>query len=323
MTSLAVREGVVDRWSIAAGPESEVDVVDVVGPQEGPRLTVIAGIHGDEPEGPLAVMRLIDMLAPVMAGGSVRAVAIANPAAFRADRRENPIDGQNLARAFPGDSNRTPTERLAAALHEQVIKGSAFVIDLHSAGRDFAMPLYCGFRTPGAETAPQTGSAARAFGAPLAWRHTGAVPPGRTVSSAIQLGIPCLYAEAEGGQEVRGHSLDLFVSGTLRVAHQLGIVTSAPPAPPTRLLIDGGGGDLDRSLRAEVDGYLVTRCSAGDILNQGQLIAELLDDRGRTRSAIAAPARGTVMLLRRRTRVSRNDIVAFMTGEPKYWPLTP
>jgi predicted deacylase len=323
MTSLAVGEGVVDRWSIAAGPESEVDVVDVVGPQEGPRLTVIAGIHGDEPEGPLAVMRLIDMLAPVMASGSVRAVAIANPAAFRANRRENPIDGQNLARSFPGDSNRTPTERLAAALHEQVFKGSGFVIDLHSAGRDFAMPLYCGFRTPSAATAPQTRSAARAFGAPLAWRHTGAVPPGRAMSSAIQLGIPYLYAEAEGGQEVRGHSLDLFVSGTLRVANQLGIVTSAPPAPPTRLLIDGGGGDLDQSLRAEVDGYLVTRCSAGDILNQGELIAELLDDRGRTRSAIAAPARGTVMLLRRRTRVSRNDIVAFMTGEPKYWPPTP
>lgn len=295
-----------------------MEVVDVVAGRPGPRLALIAGIHGDEPEGPLAVMRLLDRLPELMVRGSVRAVAIAHPAAFQADRRESPLDGCNLARVFPGSVSGTPTERLAMALHEHVIAPSAFVIDLHSAGRDFAMPLDCGFRGA-ADTEAASAAAAHVFGAPLTWRHTGAPARGRTVSSAVALGIPCLYAEAEGGHEVRGRSLELFVDGVLRVAHHLGQTSAAPDTTGERLILDGGQGDIDRAIASPEEGYLVTMSAAGELVEAGQPLGVLLDAAGGERATIEAPRRGMLMLLRRRARVRRGETVAMVAGEPRRW----
>ena len=56
---------------------------------------------------------------------------------------------------------------------------------------------------PGSETGTLTQriaslAAARVFGAPVLWGHPPPMPPGRTISAAIDLGVPCLYTEAAG-----------------------------------------------------------------------------------------------------------------------------
>ena len=45
----------------------------------GPRVAVIAGIHGDEIEGVLAARRLLDTLSQTVVRGQVTVVPIANP----------------------------------------------------------------------------------------------------------------------------------------------------------------------------------------------------------------------------------------------------
>ena len=43
----------------------------------------------------------------------------------------------------------------------------------------------------------------RVFGAPVLWGHPPPVPPGRTLSAALELGEPCLYTEAAGAGRAR------------------------------------------------------------------------------------------------------------------------
>ncbi len=314
-----------------------------------PVVALLGGVHGDEPEGVLAVRRVIEELRQRELRGTVRALAIANPLAHAADSRCTPQeaarggvavaaaraepDGGNLARAFPGDPDGGPTARLAAAIVRDVLVGADLLIDLHSAGRAGAMPLFCGFLAGGdSAVAARSRAAAEAFAAPLTWAHD-AIGPGRSLSAAATLGIPAIYAEAGGGGEVRGAELDAFVAGTLRVLAMLGVVDAAPaPAaisgsdrpgdrgsarpPVARGLIRGGDGDLDASLTASADGVFVTRTSAGAHVRAGDLLGEMWDDDAR-RAAIVSPRDGIVIFLRREARVSAGDALAMIAPEPR------
>ena len=91
-------------------------VVVVGGSQPGPVLLVSGGVHGDEFEGPLAIMRLFGELQPSEIKGTFIGLVVANAPAFEAATRCNPVDGLDLARQFPGDPSgrshsRSPTGR--------------------------------------------------------------------------------------------------------------------------------------------------------------------------------------------------------------------
>src|ERR1700685_433337 len=96
------------RWD--AVPDVSIDVFHWTGSPMGKNAVIIAGIHGDEYEGPAAIAEFVASLDSARLSGSLTAVPVANPPAFAAGTRTNP-DGMNLARCFPGDSNGSPTER--------------------------------------------------------------------------------------------------------------------------------------------------------------------------------------------------------------------
>jgi predicted deacylase len=299
---------------------------------DGPTVALLGGIHGDEPEGVLAVRRLVGLLRGLPMAGRVRAVAIANPLAYAHGTRRSGVDDGDLARAFPGKRDGRPTAQIAAAITAQVLCGCALLIDLHSAGRVGAMPLFCGFLAGGdPDAAARSIAAARAFGAPLTWAHD-AIGPGRTVSAAAELGVPALYVEAGGGGEVRGEELDAMVRGVLAVLRGLGVLappadgtfpSAAVPAPgsaaPEPLLVRGGSGDLDRSCSARAGGTLITRVRAGEIVRAGAVLAELVDPDGRPLEPIVSPHPGIVMFLRREAAVSAGDAVALVAPMPEAW----
>ena len=116
----------------------------VRGEQPGPTVALLGGVHGDEDEGVLAVWRVLRELEGAALRGVVRAVAPANPSAWAAKSRFTPYDGGDLARAFPGDSGGGPTSTLADGIVGGCIDGADLLIDLHSAGVRYSMPLFCG-----------------------------------------------------------------------------------------------------------------------------------------------------------------------------------
>jgi predicted deacylase len=319
-------------FRVATG-DADLEVDELRG-SAGPTVVLLGGVHGDEPEGVLAARRVAGLLGGVALAGAVRVLAVAHPPAHAAAARCSPADGGDLARAFPGDRSGPPTARVAAAISEAVLGDADLLIDLHSAGRVGAMPLFCGFLAGGDPVvAARSQAAARAFAAPLTWAHD-AIGPGRSLTAAAQRGIPAIYVEAGGGGEVRGVELDAMVRGTLAVLAAWGLLDaetaaalaaiatpSAPLAGATdaRLVVRGGSGDLDRSRVAAAAGTLVTRVRVGERVASGATLADLVDDRGRWLEAVTTAHDGIVMFLRREARVAAGDAVALVAPVPEAW----
>ena len=101
---------------------------------DGPRVLLVAGNHGDEYEGELALLKLIRELEPETMHGTVTILPAANLPAVMAARRRSPFDDGNLNRAFPGDPIGTPTERIAHFLETDLFPRHDIIFDLHSGG---------------------------------------------------------------------------------------------------------------------------------------------------------------------------------------------
>lgn len=290
--------------------------VQAFGRPGGPVLSVLGGVHGDELEGVVAARALIEYLREREASlrGQVRIVPVSNPPAFAARRRTSPIDGANLARVFPGSEHGSITERAAAVITAEVIAGSDVLVDLHSAGADYVMPVFAGC-VVGGDVAARSLEATYAFGAPVVWEHDGS-GPGRSLSAAFDLNVPSIYVEGSGGGGLVGHDLDVYVHGLHRLLAWLGILDSPldPPVPP--IVLRGGDGDVDASLSCGVGGFCITRVHPGQVIASGDLIAEIVDDRGRTAEEVRARRDGTVMMLRRRADVAAGDGIAMMGPTP-------
>lgn len=284
-----------------------------VGERPGPTLALLGGIHGDELEGPLAIRRLIDGLSGQEFCGEIRWAAPAHPPAWRVQSRESPIDGQNLARVFPGAKDGTTTERIAALLTRDLIGGADLLIDLHSAGENFDMPLLAGYVADDSNLAVQAGAAAHSFNAPITWKHPYS-GEGRSLSAATMLGVPSLYVEGRGGGQIRKSDLDRYVSGLYAVLEHLEMIPHRDRTPePTRVV--HGDGNTDGGITCVHSGYSVTAVEVGDSVREGELLAEIWSESGKLLSEVRAPRDGVVMLLRRRSRVTAGEGVAIVASE--------
>jgi predicted deacylase len=93
------------------------------------------------------------------------------------------------------------------------------------------------------------------------------------------------------------------------------------PAPPPRWFIDGGGGDLDRSLAADRSGRFVCWRESGDTVDADGLIGEVVDDAGHVIRRVTAPHEGLVIFLRRHARVHAGDVLCSFAPRPRPWAL--
>lgn len=278
----------------------------------GPTVALLGGVHGDEDEGVLAVLRVLHDLAGAPLRGTVRAVARAHATAWAAATRTGPLDGGNLARCFPGDPKAGPTAEVAASITASVIDGADVLIDLHSAGEAYRMPLFCGFIRDAGD-ADGSRRAAAAFGAPLIWAHSGA-PPGRSLSVAAELGIPAIYAECGGGGGIRGEHLEAYIRGVLAVLAEFGLLPAQAAPPAAASWVYDGGGDLDAGVLAAHDGFFVSSVDAGDRVSPGAEIGRLHGYDGALLETVTAPAAGMVMFLRRRARTRTGDVLFSLAG---------
>lgn len=300
---MSSHSGSVEQRALPGG----ATLTTVRGTRPGPTLALLGGVHGDEDEGVLAVHRVLREAVTAPLAGTLRAVAPAHPAAWAAHSRTGPLDGANLARGFPGDPAGGFTAALAAGITEKVIAGADLLLDLHSAGVRYEMPLFCGFTRDTAQ-APAAERAALAFGAPLIWEHPRG-GPGRSLSAAAQHGVPGIYAECAGGGGILSGELDAYVQGVLNVLAELGMRPSGPGAPAGRPRRVFGDGDLDDGAQTDHDGFFSRTVRAGEVVEAGAEIGRCYGDAGQLLDVVRAPRRGMVMFLRRQARIREGDVV--------------
>ncbi len=106
-----------------------------------------------------------------------------------------------------------------------------------------------------------------------------------------------------------------YVEGVRRLMVSLGMIDGELPPRPPRRVLRGGAGDVDASLSCRSDGWCLTAVLAGEAVDRGELIAEVLASDGQVVEQVTAPFDGTAMMLRRRAEIRPGDSVA-MLGPP-------
>ena len=287
---------------LADGSWLTVPVKVAVGSRPRPRLVAIAGIHGDEPEGMLALLDLWRALDPGTLHGSVVLVPVANPPAFAAHQRRSPLDAVDLNRVFPGRLDGTPSERLAYRLLHEVVAGADLIFTLHSWYATGEVVPYVEY--PGGEGAVVARSLEAARAAGFRWlRESTGWPTGSLGRNATNLGIPVIEAEIGGQGASTPEGRAAYLDHLERLLRHLGLRAGSPPPNPSAQRCSS----ID--LTAPVGGILRLASSAGDRVEADAVLATITSLHGEQLAEMRAPFSGLVAAVRRFASVNPGDQV--------------
>lgn len=285
----------------------------VIAGADGPRLLVLAGVHGDEYEPMEAVRRLAVTLESIRIRGTVTLVPVANPTAFAAGSRCG-ADGLDMARSFPGSPDGSATQRAAHAVTTRLAAADA-LIDLHTGGRALRVLPMTGYTLhPEPAILDAQRRMARAFGLPVIWGTTPALE-GRSLSAARDARVPAIYAEHGGGGGCDEAGVAALVRGCLGVMRDLGIIEgqAAPEPPQVPLVVEDGrpaSGHMQASHPAPADGFFLPAVGLGTAVRVGDVIGRICDPLGTAVRDIRADASGIVLVLRAEPSVRAGDALA-------------
>jgi len=296
----------LDLTTLGDGRMLSLDVLSVAGRQAGPLVVVLAGIHGDEYEGMIAIPQVYAKLDPQALHGTVLFVPVCNPPAYGSAARSSPIDGLNMARVFPGDPGGTITQRIAYWLGDKIMRHADLIIDLHSAGVAYNLPMLIGYYRPaGQELGARTRVLAEAFGAPVVWAHPD-MAPGRTMSFAAAHGIPGLYTEAPGAGRARPEDVLTMTAGVFNCLKALKMLAGDPVLQPVTHRLYGSG-DLDHIILANCGGLFFARVGLLDRVRKGDALGEVRTSAGETLEEVRSTADGVIVTMRGLLRVNAGD----------------
>ena len=177
----------------------ELPYVRIQGHAPGPRLTLLAGVHGCEYAGMAALREFIAEIDAAALVGTITAVPVVNlPAYTSRTPFVVPADGKNLNRSFPGNLEGSFSEVLAHHVFERFIRGADYLIDLHSGDVPEALePVVVYDESPVSEAARHI---ALAYGTQHVIRQPAAarVTAGTIRAAAADAGKPAIIAGAGG-----------------------------------------------------------------------------------------------------------------------------
>ena len=201
---------------------------------DGPTTMLMAGNHGDEYEGQIALSKLSRELEAQDIQGRLIILPMANFPAAQAGRRTSPLDDGNLNRAFPGEPHGTPTQMIAHYIEAELLPMCDYFFDFHSGGSSLYYPatLLRGLGHSAKESAKLIELQA-AFDAPYAWVFTSGGGRGSTARTAMgggnRQGAITLMAELGGGGAVSPDILALTERGIKRLIHATGMLPAYVP----------------------------------------------------------------------------------------------
>jgi predicted deacylase len=284
----------------------DVPVIELTG-SAGPRLTVLAGVHGCEYAPMAAVRRWTRALAERDLRGSVRAVPVLNLPAFRARSPfVVPDDGKNLNRCFPGDPAGTVADRLAYAAFTQLIEGSDALVDAHAGDMVEALEPFALYDAGPSEDRAR--ELAVAYGLGYVIRQEAG--PDRAVggtssTAAAEIGIPAIIAEAGGCGLVEPAAVAAHVRGLDRLLALLGMTSDPAPDGETPVYL---GRFL--WLRAADEGWWEPAVRPGQRVAAGQVLGTVSSlDGAQVLQAVTAPAPGVPMFITSSPAVAANGLL--------------
>ena len=167
---------------------------------EGPTALLTGANHGEEYEGPVALMNLASSLDASTLSGRVIMRAGDELSGFPARTRTSPIDKGNLNRLFPGRPDGTVTEKIADYIQRTLLPLADVVLDIHSGGKTLEFLPYCSaHRLPDKKQEAACVAAMQAFNAPYSMMMLEIDAVGMFDTAAEDMGKTFITTELGGG----------------------------------------------------------------------------------------------------------------------------
>ncbi len=280
----------------------------------GKTAFLMAGNHGDEYEGQIALTKLIRALDPKRIQGRIVVLPAANLPAAMAGARVSPLDEGNLNRSFPGHPDGGPTAQIAHYIDSVLFPMADIFHDYHSGGSSLDYIEFASTHEgPDAAINARGLEALKAFGAPMSLVWQGANDTRFSPAAAMKRGVPALGGEFGGCGRVSRAGIDMVSKGIARLLAHMGIVEakSAPPAGATRLVAVPGP---DYFVYAPEPGLFEPATELGDVVQAGQLCGhvQFVDNPAREPVPCHFKTGGFVVCKRHLGRVERGDCVAHL-----------
>ncbi len=206
---------------------------------EGPTMLLIGGNHGDEYEGQISVLKLLQRLDPAEFRGRLIAIPALNLPAARADTRISPIDNGNMNRSFPGHPRGTITQRIAHYVWAELMPRADVVVDLHSGGHSLNfVPSAVMHELDDAGMMERTAAAVKAFGAPISLMLRELDPIGMLDTAAEDMGKLFISTELGGAAMVTPETISVTDRGLDNLLKHFEMLPGRPALPntPTRMM---------------------------------------------------------------------------------------
>jgi predicted deacylase len=260
------------------------------GARDGPRVSLIAGVHGCEYSSIAAVTRFVGELDASELAGVVVAVPVVSLESFRARSPfVVPADRKNLNRSFPGSADGSYTDRLAHGIFEQLVEPADALIDLH--GGDLVEDLEPFTIYTASPVEERSRALAVAFGLRYVVREEGDGLTGMTIDAAAQAGVPAIIAEAGGRGILEERCVQLLADGVRNVLRSLEMLPGEVAARELRFV----GGNV--WLRSQHEGWWDAAVGPGVNVARGQLLGRMRNLWGDALEEVVAPADGVVLFV--------------------------
>lgn len=288
---------------------------------EGPTLLLCGGTHGDEYEGPAAIMDLVHSLDLRQLHGRIIALPASNAPAFAGISRCSPLDGGNLNRAYPGDVDGGPTAMIAHFIESLLLPQCDAAIDFHAGGKASIYSVLAMICCSDGALYRQNLQLARAFAPDFIWLLNGPRTGGSVNDAANRQGVPMFASELFGGGRVSRESFRRTKEGVYRVMWSLGMLAGETSEPTTVApLIEGieNGGVFAR--RA---GVFVPSIDLNEVVARGDKVGTLYSvlEPERAPLPLYSPVEGTLISMVHRGAVERGERLLLFAQVSAHEPL--
>lgn len=277
---------------------------------------VMAGNHGDEYPGQVAILRLCRELALNQVLGRIILIPCLTIPASKAMTRLSPLDGKNFNRCFPGRPDGTPSEMLAHYLSTVLFPLADIVVDIHTGGRsmDF-VPCAHMHLVPDLEQRRQMIAGTESWHSRLAFLYTDIAGSGLLPVEAERQGKIVITTEMGGGEPVSAAVHRLTQSGLRNVLTHFGVLAGRVPSrqelglPPVRWV---QALDRDDYRFAPESGIYENLVDLGADVAPGEAVGQIhfLERPDRAPAPVIAPTGGVLIGCRGPSVVAQGDCVA-------------
>ena len=278
-----------------------------VGCEDGKRIAVVTGIHGDELEGQYVCYELVRKITANMSylKGTVDIYPSINPLGMEAVSRAVPMSGLDMNRVFPGSERGTVAENVAAKLVAD-IRGADVCVDIHASNifiREIPQ-----VRIP-SDDSGQLLKYAKMLNTDFVWVHdSNAVGEGSLAHSLRQEGVPTLVIEMGVGQRITKAYCHQLLTGIFNLMSRMG-VWEGPVNKISHPMVSSDG--AVNVIHAVESGIFIPRVEHNMWVQKGTVIGDIVTPiTGTVEEEVTAPEDGLIFSLREYPIVYEGSVIA-------------